>query len=110
MLEYHRITESEKYLVTEWKYDGDYAIYNNESYDRQKETGFGFANSKNNFFAFYDDDILVGYTNLYEESTEVFFGIGINPLCCEKGYGQQITIKTIELSHKLFPNKLFIWK
>ena len=105
MLEYHRMTEAEKYIVTEWKYDGDYAVYNVKPYDEQKVTGFGFANPKNNFFAFYEGDILVGYTNLYEEKTEVFFGIGTNPICCGKGYGQQMTKKTIELSRRLFPNK-----
>lgn len=105
MLKHHRLTEDEKYMITQWKYDGDYAIYNDMPYEEQKKKGFGFANPKNVSFAFYDGEKLVGFTNLYEEEREVFFGIGVNPLCCGKGYGQQMTKRTIELSHLLFPKK-----
>ena len=105
MLEYHKLTESEKYIIAEWKYDGDYAIYNNLPYDEQKKKGFGFANPKNISFAFYENGQLIGFTNLFEEDSEVFFGIGANPIYCGKGYGQRMTEQTIALSHELFPNK-----
>ena len=105
MLEYHRMTEDEKYTAADWKYDGEYAIYNDQPYDEQKKKGFGFANPKNILFAFYDGSVFVGFTNLYEEESEVFFGIGANPGYCGKGYGQKMTEKTIELSHELFPGK-----
>ena len=104
-VEFHRMTEEEKYIVAEWKYDGDYAIYNNESYDVQKEKGFGFANPKTIFYTFYEDNNIIGFTNLYEEETEVFFGIGVNPICCGRGYGYELTKKTIRLSHEMFPDK-----
>ena len=87
MLKYHRLTEEEKYTVTGWKYDGEYSIYNDISYEEQKKKGFGFANPKNVCFAFYDGNQLVGFTNLYEDETEVFFGIGANPDCCGKEEG-----------------------
>ena len=32
MLTYHKTTEEEKYRITAWKYDGDYAIYNSTPY------------------------------------------------------------------------------
>lgn len=44
MLTYHKTTEEEKYRITAWKYDGDYAVYNSTPYAQQKQTGFGFAN------------------------------------------------------------------
>lgn len=105
MLEYHRITEEDKYTISTWKYDGEYSIYDEESYDKQKERGFGFANPKNNFFVFNDNQHIIGYINLYEEETEVFFGIGVNPIFCGKGFGQQMAKKAIELSRELFPGK-----
>lgn len=46
MITYHKTTEEEKYLITEWKYDGDYAIYNDEPYEEQKKKHFGFGNPK----------------------------------------------------------------
>ena len=44
MLTYHKTTEEEKYRITAWEYDGDYAVYNSTPYAQQKQTGFGFAN------------------------------------------------------------------
>lgn len=28
MLEYHKTTEAEKYIISDWKYEGEYALYN----------------------------------------------------------------------------------
>ena len=105
MLTYHRTTEDEKYIITNWKYEGEYAIYNDEPYEEQKKKGFGFGNPKNNHFSFYNGDLLVGFINLYDEETEVFFGIGANRVCCGKGYGQQMTKIAREISNELFPGK-----
>ena len=35
----------------------------------------------------------------------MFFGIGVNPDCCGKGYGQQMTRMAWEISQTLFPGK-----
>ena len=105
MITYHKTTEEEKYLITEWKYDGDYAIYNDEPYEEQKKKHFGFGNPKNNFYSFYDEDKLIGFINLYDEETEVFFGIGVNPEYCSQGYGQQMTKIAHLISNELFPHK-----
>ena len=103
MLTYHKTTEAEKYRITAWQYDGEYVIYNNDAYENQKARGVGFANPRNNFYSFYDGAILVGFINLYEEETEVFFGIGADPACCGKGYGQQMTRMAWDISQSLFP-------
>ena len=39
MLEYHKMTEEEKYCIARWKYPGEYAIYNSLSYEEQKKRG-----------------------------------------------------------------------
>lgn len=80
MLTYHQTTEAEKYRITAWEYEGEYAIYNATPYAEQKKKGFGFANPLNHFYSFYAGEELVGFINLYEEETEVFFGIGVGPL------------------------------
>ena len=54
MLEYHKMTEEEKYCIARWKYPGEYAIYNSLSYEEQKKRGFGFANPENHLYSFYD--------------------------------------------------------
>ena len=50
MLECHKTTEDEKRIICEWKYDGEYAIYNSIPYEKQVETQRGFANPKNNYY------------------------------------------------------------
>ena len=71
MLEYHKTTEAEKYTISDWKYEGEYALYNKAPYEEDKRTGRGFANTKSNFFSFVDGEKLVGFTNLVEEGKEV---------------------------------------
>ena len=105
MLTYHKTTEEEKYVITEWKYPGEYAVYDSTPYEEQKKRGFGFANPSNHFYSFYDEMALVGFINLYEEETEIFFGIGVNPDCCGEGYGQQMTKTACEISKELFGKK-----
>lgn len=105
MLAFHKTTEEEKDMICGWKYDGDYAVYNIPPYEEQIRMHRGFANPKNNFYSFSDGDCLVGYINLKEEETAVFFGIGVHPAFCNQGYGQLITEKARELSHQLYPGK-----
>lgn len=100
MLTYHQTTEAEKYRITAWEYEGEYAIYNATPYAEQKKKGFGFANPLNHFYSFYAGEELVGFINLYEEETEVFFGIGVAPAHCGKGYGRQMTEIACTLSHR----------
>ena len=105
MIEFHRTTEEEKYEICTWQYDGEYAIYNNPPYAEQVKLHRGFANPKNNFYSCTDEGRLIGYINLIEEETAVFFGIGVNPDFCSQGYGQQMSRKACELSHRLYPGK-----
>ena len=36
MLEYHKTTEAEKYIISDWKYEGEYALYNKAPYEEDK--------------------------------------------------------------------------
>ena len=105
MLVFHKITEEEKHVICEWKYDGRYAVYNSIPYEEQIKTHRGFADPKNNYYSFSDGEQLIGYINLIERETEVFFGIGVNPAFCNQGYGQKICEKACELSRQLYPGK-----
>ena len=106
MLIYHKITEEEKFLISEWKYCGNYEIYNNAPYEVQKEKGSGFANPQNNFYSFYDKNILIGYINLREKDNRVSLGIGVHPQYCNKGYGQQMVSIACKIAETLFGEKL----
>lgn len=105
MLCFHEMTEAEKYIASDWKYEGKYTIYNNIPYEEQKKKGKGFANPKKNSFAFCDEDTLVGFIKLYEEEKSVFLGIGVNPLCCGQGYGTQMLLQIETVVKELFGGK-----
>lgn len=85
-LSYHPIREDEKQAICEWVYDGEYSIYNLPSYEEMKEKNMGFANpqKEKNFYTYFDNNTLVGFTNILEEETEVFIGIGVNPNCLQQ--------------------------
>lgn len=103
MLQYHRTTEKEKYMISEWKYEEPYSIYSNIPYMEQMKNHRGFANRQNNYYSYYDGEKLVGYINLKETESNIFLGVGVHPQYCGKGYGQQIVKMACELSHKQYP-------
>ena len=105
MLTYHPTTEAEKEAICAWQYPGEYTMYNNPPYAEQKKHGCGFANPASNFYSFYDGETLVGFVNLSDEGSEVFFGIGAHPDHCGQGYGTQMTALAWDLSQRLYPGK-----
>lgn len=103
----HKIEETEKKTICSWKYDGAYAMYNLPSYEEMKQKQMGFCNpqKEQNFYTFYDQDLLVGFVNILEEEQEVFIGIGANPFLCGEGYGQQMLRDAYQISKKMYPDK-----
>lgn len=107
MLQYHEMTAQEKETVAAWNYTGDYEVYNMPSYQQQLEQGVAFGDPRcdQNFTSYYDGDKLIGFTNVLEEETEVFIGIGVSPNVCGQGYGQQMLRIAQEISRKRYPEK-----
>ena len=105
MLEYHKMTEEEKYCIARWKYPGNTRFTTAFPMRNRKSGGSGLRIRENHLYSFYDGKDLVGFINLNGEDPEVFFGIGVNPDCCGKGYGQQMTRMAWEISRTLFPGK-----
>lgn len=110
MLTYHPTTEAEKEAICAWQYPGEYAMYNNPPYAEQKKHGYGFANPANNFYSFYDGETLVGFVNLSDEGSEVFFGIGAHPDHCGQGYGTQMTALAWDYPSGCIRASRCIWK
>lgn len=101
------LTIKETKEISKWKYDGEYAIYDENSYeDKLKNNDPLIDTHKNaNFICFYLEDNLIGYINLVEKVDYIFFGIGLAPDYCGKGYGQEITKIAISMSKNKYPNK-----
>ena len=105
MLRNHQATEDEKRQICNWKYEGEFALYNTVSYEEMKQRNFGFGNSQMYVEAFYDHNELIGFCNLFNEDDEIFFGIGVNPHLCGKGYGKEMIEKMYSISQEIFPGK-----
>lgn len=99
-LVYRNLTEEDKRQICEWKYEGDYAMYNLPSFEEMKSRQMGFLNParEKNYLAFLDEAVLVGFVNILEEDTEVFIGIGVNPALCGRHYGRRILQVAYEIS------------
>lgn len=88
MLTFHNIlTEAEKEEIFSWKYPGEYAIYNIAP---DKKSGIYNRENSGNYYAFYDNNIFVGYINLIERNNKFSVGIAVKPQLCGQGYGTQM--------------------
>ena len=106
-LTYRPLTEADKREICDWKYEGDYALYNLPSYEEMQEQQMGFMDpaSEKNYVAFLDGETLVGFVNILEEKAEVFIGIGVNPNLCGKHYGRRMLALSYEISKTRYPSK-----
>lgn len=107
MIQFHIMDEREKERISAWAYEGAYKIYELPPYEEQKAKGMAFGNPERakNYHAYYDGDLLIGFTNLMERGSEVQIGVGVAPDLCGRGYGQQILLRAAELAHSLYPGK-----
>jgi len=99
MLNFHRTTEEERYIIGGWKFGGQYSIYDEKPYDGIHH------NPKANLFSFYDEDDYIGFINVIDEGEQIFFGIEVNPEFVNKGYGSQMAIKSKDIARELFGAK-----
>lgn len=87
--------------IISWEYEGEYAKYNMDSYDKLKERNASILdiNKRDNYLCYYNNGELVGYTNIVKRTNgELFLGIGLAPKFCGKGLGKDILIHTINVA------------
>lgn len=105
LLTYHPTTEAEMAVISGWRYEGPYAIYDLKPPDEQRRLGRGFANPRNHYYSFADGARLVGFINLIGNEAAVFLGVGVRPDLCGQGYGTQICRQALALARQLHPGK-----
>lgn len=102
------LTKKQAKEIANWKYDGEYEVYNLPTWDELVKSGCSLCDDRRieSFKGYVDENgCLVGFTNLLDEGDEVFFGIGLNPSMCGKGIGKIITNMAIEESKMRFKGK-----
>lgn len=104
----HKLSEEQAKEISNWKYIGEYSIYNLPAWNKMIQENYSLTdNVKRERYIGYinEDGELVGFVNLLDEGDTVFFGIGIKPNYCSKGIGKVITKMVLIESQNRFPNK-----
>ena len=104
----HKLSEEQAKEISDWRYTGEYSIYNLPSWNKMIQENYSLCdNIKRERYISYinENKELVGFVNLLDEGEKVFFGIGIKPNYCDKGIGEIITRMALIESEKRFPNK-----
>lgn len=107
MLTYHQITDSEKKIICGWNYPEDFAVYNLHPYEQMKQEKKGFFDPERekNYYTFYEEKTLIGYTNITEGEHGICIGIGIEPELCGMRYGQKILNLVSSIVLQNYPQK-----
>lgn len=107
----HKLSEEQAIEISNWRYTGEYLIYNLPSWETMVHENYSLTDDvKRERYICYSNEKgqLVGFVNLLEEGDTVFFGIGVNPNYCGKGIGKIIINKALIESQKRFHNKPII--
>ncbi|GAA0079024.1 GNAT family N-acetyltransferase [Clostridium sp. CTA-5] len=107
------LTEEHAKQIAKWKYYNEYAIYNLPNWKNMiKEKYLLCDKLKRKQFTSYtnNQNEIIGFINLHPEENFVFFGIGINPKYCNKGFGKELTKLALNKCKIKFPNKPVILK
>ncbi|KPI53232.1 acetyltransferase [Clostridioides difficile] len=101
-------TEEHVIEITNWKYEGEYSIYNLPSWNEIKKNNLSLAkeDKRKNFISFIDDNKeLIGFINLLDKGSSVYFGIGIKPDYCGMGIGKEIISLGLEECRNKYSTK-----
>lgn len=104
----HKLSEEEAKEISNWKYSGEYSIYNLPSWDDMVKENYSLTDKvkRDRYIGYINEDKeLVGFINLLDEGDTVFFGISIKSSYCNKGIGKVITKMALIESHNRFLNK-----
>lgn len=103
-----KLTEIQAKEISNWKYDGEYSIYNLPSWEKMIQEKYSISDStkREKYIGFVNENNeLMGFVNLLDKGDSVFFGIGINPNVCGIGIGKLITNMALIESQNRAPNK-----
>lgn len=102
-------TEIHAKEVCDWKYDGEYSIYNYPKWYKASNEKWGITiaeKRKSEFSAVIDDcNCLCGYIRLLDKNDYIFIGVGLKPSLCGQGLGNALMELVKQQCKKVHPNK-----
>lgn len=107
-LKMDKLSKAQAIQVSKWKYEGEYSIYNLPDWDIMIKENYSLCDDikRERFRSFVDEkNNLIGFVNLLDEGSNIFFGIGLNPQYCNKGVGKNIVNLALGECKNKYPNK-----
>ena len=92
MIELTKMTDEDARDICNWRYEGEFEVYNLPKWDVAVEKGYHITSNvrrNSEFLSIHSDNQLVGYGRISFNTNQVVLGIGIKPELCSKGYGNK---------------------
>lgn len=93
--------------ICNWRYEGNYSVYNFSDWDVVVENKLGFSVKEIReleFLAILFNNELIAYGRIVLNRGKSFIGIGLKPSWCGQGYGKNVMRLLIDESKKRLPN------
>lgn len=106
---------SEKFAreISEWKYPGEYSLYNFPSWSEMSKLRWAITfkeKREREFLGFFIQDSLIGFGQIVRGTREITIGLGIRPDICGYGYGTKVMSILIEECRKIDTNSIISLK
>ncbi len=101
------LTENYAKEICDWKYEGDYSVYNFSDWGTVVKNGWDLSlrdKREKEFLSILLNGELIAYGRIIEDRGKTFIGVGLKPSWCGKGYGKDIMNLLIEECKKRFPD------
>lgn len=106
------LTEAYAKEICDWKYDGEYSIYNYPDWNKVLSEKWAIANDEKRemeFSAVVDDNRrLCGYFRLINKDDHVLIGLGLKPSLCGQGLGNAFMELLMQMCANMYPNKKLV--
>ena len=93
IFEVNGLSEEEARETTEWKYDGDYAVYNYPDWEQCKRLGWTLTNEEKRekeYFSVKKEGVFLGFFHIMDRKDYVELGVGIKPQLCGNHNGNYL--------------------
>lgn len=98
--------------IVDWKYEGEYAEYNLPSYEECIEKKYSIVKTdrKDNYMVYLMGTEVIFYSNIKAmEYNKLYFGVGLKPEYCGKGYSKIFLCDSIKEINNRYPGyQLFL--
>lgn len=99
-----------KEICNEWRYDGEYSVYN-VPWDEAVKQNWSIADEDKRGIQFRgvidENNILIGFFRMTkDDKNDIEIGLGMHPELCGHGFGKKFVKIITDYAHKKFPQNI----